>query len=93
MSIEVFRWKLFTTILNMEIKSACLFHFVKREDVIGKRVLEFQEKIYLTDHGMREAIYGNNLRDIDQILENVIYMELFDVGVMRCTLERSMRRK
>ena len=61
-------------------KSACLFHFVKREDVIGKRVLQFQEKIYLTDHGMREAIYGNNLRDIDQILENVIYMELLRRG-------------
>ena len=61
-------------------KSACLFHFVKREDVIGKRVLQFQEKIYLTDHGMREAIYGNNLRDIDQILENIVYMELLRRG-------------
>ena len=61
-------------------KSACLFHFVKREDVIGKRVLQFQEKIYLADHGMREAIYGNNLRDIDQILENIIYMELLRRG-------------
>ena len=29
---------------------------------------------------MREAIYGNNLRDIDQILENIVYMELLRRG-------------
>ena len=32
--------------------------------------------MYLTDHGIREAIYGNNQRDINQILENIIYIEL-----------------
>lgn len=57
-------------------KSACLLHLVPREDVIGKQLLKFQEKIYLTDHGIREAIYGNNMRDINQILENIVYMEL-----------------
>ena len=57
-------------------KTACLIHLVQREDVVGKKVLNFQEKMYLTDHGMREAIYGNNQRDINQILENIIYMEL-----------------
>ena len=57
-------------------KTACLIHLVQREDVVGKKVLNFQEKMYLTDHGMREAIYGNNQRDINQILENIIYIEL-----------------
>ena len=39
-----------------------------------------QEKIYLADHGIREAIYGKNSRDIDQVLENIVYMELLRRG-------------
>lgn len=61
-------------------KAACLLHLVPREDVIGKQILHFQEKIYLADHGFREAIYGNNLRDVNQTLENIVYMELLRRG-------------
>jgi uncharacterized protein len=61
-------------------KNACLLHLVSREDVIGKRVLQFQEKIYITDHGFREAIFGSNIRDINQTLENIVYMELLRRG-------------
>lgn len=61
-------------------KTACLLHLVPREDVIGKQLLKFQEKIYLTDHGIREAVYGNNMRDVNQILENIVYMELLRRG-------------
>lgn len=61
-------------------KTACLIHMAAREDVIGKKLLKFQEKSYLTDHGIREAIYGNNMRDIQQILENIVYMELLRRG-------------
>lgn len=68
-------------------KAACLLHLVSREDISGKQVLQFQEKIYLTDHGIREAIFGNNQRDINQVLENVVFMELlrrgYDVTVGR----------
>ncbi|MDX9785057.1 MAG: ATP-binding protein, partial [Spirochaetia bacterium] len=61
-------------------QEACLLHLVPREDLIGKKLLSFQEKIYLTDHGIREAIYGNNQRDINQTLENIVYMELLRRG-------------
>ncbi len=61
-------------------KAACLLHLVSREDVIGKQILHFQEKIYLADHGFREAVYGNNLRDVNQTLENIVYMELLRRG-------------
>lgn len=61
-------------------KSACLFHLVPRQDLMGKKLLQFQEKIYLTDHGIREAIYGNNIRDINQVLENIVFMELIRRG-------------
>lgn len=65
-------------------KSACLLHLAPRQDLIGKKLLQFQEKIYLTDHGIREAIYGNNLRDINQVLENIVYMELLRRGYTVC---------
>ncbi|NDO18687.1 ATP-binding protein [Lachnospiraceae bacterium MD329] len=57
-------------------KNACLLHLVSREDVVGKKLLQFQEKIYISDHGVREALYGSNLQDINQTLENIVYMEL-----------------
>ncbi|SHJ93551.1 protein of unknown function [Hathewaya proteolytica DSM 3090] len=56
-----------------------------REDLIGKNILQFQEKVFITDHGLREAVYGNNQRDIGQILENIVFIELkrrgYDVTV------------
>ncbi len=57
-------------------KNACLLHLVSREDCLGKKILQFHEKIYIADHGIREAIYGSNMRNINQTLENVVYIEL-----------------
>lgn len=61
-------------------KTACFLHMIQREDVIGKKILQFQEKIYIADHGIREAVFGNNMRDINQTLENIVYMELLGRG-------------
>lgn len=61
-------------------KNACFLHMVPREDLVGKRMLQFQEKIFIADHGIREAVYGNNLRDINQTLENMVFMELLRRG-------------
>lgn len=61
-------------------QTSCILHLVSRENVMGKELLRSQEKIYLADHGLREAIYGNNLRDINQTLENIVYMELLRRG-------------
>jgi len=61
-------------------KTACFLHMIPREDIIGKRMLQFQEKIFIADHGFREAVYGNNLKDINQTLENIVFMELLRRG-------------
>ena len=61
-------------------REACLLHLVPRFDIQGKSLLKFQEKIYLADQGIREAIYGNNERDINQVLENIVCLELFRRG-------------
>lgn len=66
------------TILNY-IKYCCdayLFYQVKREDLQGKQVLAYNEKYYIADHGIREAVFGGNMRDINLILENIVYLEL-----------------
>lgn len=70
------------TILNY-LRFCCdafLFYKVKREDLQGKEILASNEKYYLADHGIREAVYGGNLRDINLVLENIVYMELLRRG-------------
>lgn len=70
------------TILNY-IKYCCdayLFYQVKREDLQGKQILSSNEKYYIADHGIREAVFGGNTRDINLILENLVYLELLRRG-------------
>lgn len=70
------------TILNY-IKACCnayLFYKLNREDVTGKKILSINEKYYVADHGLRQAVFGGNTRDIDQILENIVCMELIRRG-------------
>ena len=70
------------TILNY-IQYACdahLFTALKREDISGKKILTINEKYYVADHGLREAIYGHNMENIDQVLENIVCMELLRRG-------------
>lgn len=55
--------------------SAYLFYQVKRQDIQGKQILSTNEKYYMADHGLREAVFGGNMRDINLILENIVYME------------------
>lgn len=70
------------TILNY-IRYCCdayLFYQVKREDLPGKQILASNEKYYIADHGIREAVFGGNMRDINLILENIVYLELLRRG-------------
>ncbi len=70
------------TVLNY-IKACCdayLFFKLSREDLAGKRLLSVNEKYYIVDHGIREAVYGGNTRDMDQLLENIVCMELIRRG-------------
>ena len=70
------------TILNY-IKYCCeayLFYQVKREDLQGKQILASNEKYYIADHGIREAVFGGNMRDINLILENIVFLELLRRG-------------
>lgn len=62
-------------------EEAFLFSSAKREDLMGRRILAVDEKYYATDHGMRRAVTGGNVRrDIDRTLESVVYREFLRRG-------------
>lgn len=70
------------TVLNY-IKActdAFLFYQVRREDLQGKRILTVNEKYYIADHGLRAAVFGGNMKDIQLTLENIVFMELIRRG-------------
>ena len=70
------------TILNYirYCMEAFLFYRVPRQDVQGKKILAVNEKYYIADHGIREAVYGGNMRDVQLVLENIVCMELLRRG-------------
>lgn len=70
------------TVLNYlnACTTAYLFYKIPRQDLLGKKLLSINEKYYVVDHGLREAVYGHNARDIDQILENIVCLELLRHG-------------
>lgn len=62
------------------LENAFLIHKVSRYDIKGKRILEMQEKYYLSDLGIRHAVLGYRNNDISGLLENIIFLELFRRG-------------
>lgn len=59
---------------------AFLVYQIKRQDLQGKKLLAVNEKYYVADHGIREAVFGSNMKDINLILENIVYMEALRRG-------------
>ncbi len=71
------------TVLNYlaACEEAFLIARVPREDLIGKRILSVDEKFYVTDTGLRnEVVRGSLRRDVDRLLENVVYFEFLRRG-------------
>ena len=70
------------TILNYikACEEAFLFYRVRRQDLQGKKILTVNEKYFIADHGIREAVLGGNMKDINLIFENIVFMELLRRG-------------
>lgn len=51
-----------------------------RFEIKGKKHLEFLDKYYLGDLGLRHALFGYRDMDIGGLLENVVYLELLRRG-------------
>lgn len=66
------------TVLNYMsyIETSLLIDKVQRYDVRGKKILEYYDKIYLNDIGLRHGLIGYREQDIGSLLENIVYHEL-----------------
>jgi len=57
--------------------SVFLINKVRRQDIIGKKIFEINDKYYFSDIGVRNAIIGGYKQvQIDKILENVVFLQL-----------------
>jgi len=70
------------TILNYlkACEEAYLLYRLKSQDINGKKMLKVNEKYYVVDHGLREAVVGANLESMEIILENIVGLELLRRG-------------
>ncbi|QLL74949.1 ATP-binding protein [Lactobacillus crispatus] len=59
---------------------AYLFTRVPRTHLQGKQNLKINDKYYITDHGLRQTMLDSNQQNIDQILENIVFIELLRRG-------------
>ena len=74
------------TILNYlkAYEEAYLLYRLKSQDVNGKKQLKVNEKYYVVDHGLREAVVGANLKNAELVLENIVGLELLRRGYKVC---------
>lgn len=56
--------------------NAFLIYKINRYDMDGKKIVSVNEKYYCADHGLREAVFGKNMQNIDQVFENIVCLEL-----------------
>lgn len=60
---------------------AYILHKVNRFDIHGKRIFETNDKFYLEDNGIRNALAGGTREgDIEKVIENIIYQHLIRLG-------------
>ena len=62
------------------LSDAFLIFKVRRSEIGGKRLFEINDKYYFQDCGLRHALVGYRLSDINKVLENIVYMHLRTSG-------------
>lgn len=63
------------------MESALLFHHAEKYDIVGKKLLSTNGKIYASDLGLRlMALRGSGTDDMSRPLENAVYLELMRRG-------------
>lgn len=61
--------------------NAYIIDRVERYNIHGKKILEFDDKFYFEDLGIRNIIIsGNRKFDIEKVMENVVYKHLARLG-------------
>ena len=68
----------------MYATNAYLLYKVKRKDIKGKEILKTLEKYYIIDPGFYYLFKDETKRDLGQLLENIVYLELLRRGYKIC---------
>ena len=70
------------TVLNYitYLETSLIINRVPRYDIKGKKFLEFHDKVFLNDIGLRNGLIGYRDKDINGLLENIVYKELQSRG-------------
>ena len=66
------------TVLNYinYVEASLLIDKAPRYDIKGRKLLEFFDKVFLNDIGLRHGLIGYRERDINGLLENIVFKEL-----------------
>ena len=62
------------------LSDICLIYRVKRYDLKGKQILKTLEKIYVTDFGMKDILFGSVAIERKRLFENMVCLELLRRG-------------
>lgn len=62
------------------IEEAYFINKVTRFDIRGKKQFEVGEKYYFEDIGLRNAIVGYRVQDVEKIMENLVFLHLKNCG-------------
>ncbi|MCH3960859.1 MAG: ATP-binding protein [Solobacterium sp.] len=62
------------------LTNAYVFYRADRFDIKGKKYLSSEQKYYLVDPSLRNAVNGNKNQDYGRMLENIVYLELLRRG-------------
>lgn len=62
------------------LEEAFIIQKSERYDFRGKKILKSNEKYYVTDTGLRNAILGPSADDASRQIENIVYLELIRRG-------------
>ena len=62
------------------LSSSYFIFKVQRSKVGGKKIFEIGEKYYFEDLGLRHTIVGYNIKDINKVLENLVYLHFISLG-------------
>ncbi len=70
------------TVLNYitYLETSLIINRVPRYDIKGKKFLEFHDKVFLNDIGLRNGLIGYREKNINGLLENIVYKELQSRG-------------
>lgn len=58
------------------LQQSFLIYKVNRADIVGKKIFEVGEKYFFEDWGLKNAIIGYKQQNINQVLENIVFLHL-----------------